>query len=154
MTSFNYFGTPVGPEYKKKFARNVGIAVLILFAFYGIWSLATQVSEPEPLKTSQNSKECNDNSGEPDFECFVESFEKCQSATISITRNTIKGDPIFFSGIVIVKDGSCFLDFAIDSTQDRLSSKEITHRVCSDVYFEDEFFTFECDDGKFGIPME
>lgn len=39
----NYFGTPVGPKYKIKFARNFGIAVLILFAFYGIWSLAVQL---------------------------------------------------------------------------------------------------------------
>ena len=104
--------------------------------------------------TAQNSKECNYSSGGPDFECFVESFEQCQSATISITRNTIEGDPIFISGIVIVKDGSCHLDFAIDATQDRFGSEGITHRVCSDVYFEDEFFTFECDDGKFGIPTK
>ena len=154
MTIAYYFGTPVGPEYKKKFTRNVGIAVLILFAFYGIWSLATQVSEPENPRTFQNGKECNSDSGVPDYECFIESFEKCQSATISITRNTIEGDPVFFTGIVISKDDSCHLDFAIDSTQDRFGSEGITHRICSDVYFEDGFFTFECDDGKFGIPLE
>ncbi|EIJ65756.1 hypothetical protein BD31_I0805 [Candidatus Nitrosopumilus salaria BD31] len=50
MNSFNYFFTPVGPEYKKKFARNVGIAVLILFAFYGVVSLIDNVSESEQTK--------------------------------------------------------------------------------------------------------
>ncbi|WP_148680203.1 hypothetical protein [Nitrosopumilus maritimus] len=39
MNNFNYFFTPVGSGYKKKFARNVGIAVLILFAFYGVMNL-------------------------------------------------------------------------------------------------------------------
>ena len=39
MNSFNYFMTPVGPEYKKKLARNVGVVLLILFSFYGIWIL-------------------------------------------------------------------------------------------------------------------
>ena len=50
MNNFNYFFTPVGPEYKKKFARNVGIAVLILFAFYGVMNLFldTTVVESEP----------------------------------------------------------------------------------------------------------
>lgn len=49
-TSFNYFFTPVGPEYKKKFARNVCIAVLILFTFYGVMNLIGNVSEPEETK--------------------------------------------------------------------------------------------------------
>lgn len=51
MTSFNYFFTPVGPKYKKKFARNVAIALVILFAFYGIWMLSVDLfseQEPEP----------------------------------------------------------------------------------------------------------
>ena len=46
ITNFNYFFTPVGPEYKKKFARNVGIGVFLLFAFYGVWSLI-DFSDPE-----------------------------------------------------------------------------------------------------------
>lgn len=54
----SYFGTPVGPEYKKKFARNVGIAALILFAFYGIWNLAVDVSKPEYPIIPQNDLLC------------------------------------------------------------------------------------------------
>ena len=52
MTGFNYFFTHVGPEYKKKFARNFGIAILILFAFYGIWNMAADLQDPlssEPI---------------------------------------------------------------------------------------------------------
>jgi len=45
---FNYFFTPVGPEYKKKFARNVGIAVLILISFYGMMIIISDNSiEPK-----------------------------------------------------------------------------------------------------------
>lgn len=50
MNNFNYFFTPVGPEYKKKFARNVGVVVLILFAFYGVASLISNVSEPKEIE--------------------------------------------------------------------------------------------------------
>lgn len=53
-TSFNYFFTPVGPEYKKKFARNVGVVVLILFAFYGVMSLFGNVSESEKTEMIDN----------------------------------------------------------------------------------------------------
>ena len=45
----NYFFTPVGPEYKRKFARNVGIGLVILFTFFGFWYLSVEFSsEPEP----------------------------------------------------------------------------------------------------------
>jgi hypothetical protein len=57
MINFNYFFTPIGPEYKKKFARNFGIAILILFSFYGIWSLANDVQEP--IISSENEKICD-----------------------------------------------------------------------------------------------
>lgn len=58
MTSFNYFFTPVGPEYKKKFARNFGIAILILFAFYGIWNLVTDLQNPlsKPVLEQEESR--------------------------------------------------------------------------------------------------
>ena len=51
MNNFNYFFTPVGHEYKKKPARNVGVAVLILFAFYGIMSLISYVSEESIIES-------------------------------------------------------------------------------------------------------
>ncbi len=80
----NYFGTPVGPEYKKKFARNAGIAILVLFAFYGIWSLAVQVSEPEPPRISQNDLLCA-----TEWWITYDEFDK-DSLVISL-RDTISG---------------------------------------------------------------
>jgi hypothetical protein len=47
MIFSNYFGTPVGSKYAKKFARNFGISILILFALYGIWSLVTIPGSPD-----------------------------------------------------------------------------------------------------------
>ena len=52
---FNYFFTPVGPEYKKTFARNVGIAVLILFSFYGVLNLVTDIQEPQTSSEKENT---------------------------------------------------------------------------------------------------
>ena len=56
---FNYFFTSVGPEYKKKFARNVGIGVLILFAFYGVWSLVVYVKDPIVSQLPENDPLCS-----------------------------------------------------------------------------------------------
>ena len=55
MNNFNYFFTPVGSEYKKKFARNIGIAILILFSFYGIWILVTDIQEPTIFSENENT---------------------------------------------------------------------------------------------------
>jgi len=60
MNNFNYFFTPVGPEYKKVFARNVGIGFLLLFAFYGIWSLVSDIQEPEIISNNSNIEELID----------------------------------------------------------------------------------------------
>ncbi len=57
MNNFNYFFTPVGPEYKKKFARNIGIGFLLLFAFYGVLSLISDISEPEIFSEDSNIDE-------------------------------------------------------------------------------------------------
>jgi len=104
--------------------------------------------------THKNSRNCNNSLGQPDYACFVDSFEQCHPATIHITKNTVEGDPIYFSGIVIAKDDSCFLDFTIDTRQDRYSSQEIEHRICSDVTLDEQMFTFHCDDGGFGVPLK
>lgn len=57
MTSFHYFGTPVSPEYKKKFARNVGIGVLILFALYGVINLTISTTNPHEEKRTEGFTE-------------------------------------------------------------------------------------------------
>ena len=45
MNNFNYFFTPVGPEYKKKFARNVAIGLVILFSIYGVSQIVIDLQE-------------------------------------------------------------------------------------------------------------
>lgn len=57
MNCLNYFFTPVGPEYKKTFARNVGIGFLLLFAFYGAWNLFSDISEPETISNDSDIEE-------------------------------------------------------------------------------------------------
>ena len=57
MNNFNYFFTHVGPEYKKTFARNIGIGFLILFAIYGAWSLVGDIQEPKVISDDSNIDE-------------------------------------------------------------------------------------------------
>ena len=109
---------------------------------------------PPIYLTQQNNKRCNNFLGQPDFECFVDSFEQCNPATIDITRNTVEGDPVFTSGIVVAQSDGCVLDFTIDATHDRFSAEGIEHRICSDVTLDEKMMTFHCDDGKFGIPLQ
>ena len=75
--NFNYFFTPVGPEYKKKFARNVGIAVLILFAFYGIWNLAVDTNDLflSPIPESEDEKILNQFKNLPEVKAFYAKYE-------------------------------------------------------------------------------
>lgn len=80
----NYFGTPVGTEYKKRFARNVGIAVLVLFVFYEVWSLVVEVSEPEHTRIPQNDLLCA-------TEWWVTYAEFDKDSLVSSLHDTISG---------------------------------------------------------------
>ena len=65
---YNYFFTPVGPEYKKKFARNVGLAVLILFALYGMVNLVSQLSTDTENDPVTKAVDTTDNPNVPRVE--------------------------------------------------------------------------------------
>jgi len=122
---------------------------------YSLFFEGCNNAEYPPISlTHQNPRKCNNSLDQPDFECFVDSFERCNPATIFVTRYTIEGDPIFSSGIVIATDDSCFLDFVIDTRQDRFGSQKIEHRICSDVTLDKEMLTFHCDDGGIGVPLK
>ena len=63
MNNLNYFFTPVGPEYKKVFARNVAIGLMILFAFYGAFHIVIdlQDTQNQPEMTLRYQKYLDEN---------------------------------------------------------------------------------------------
>ena len=106
MTSFHYFFTPVGPEYKKKFARNVGIVLAVLLGFYGIWNLTIDdnISEHSMTFSAGNMtfhKElCLKNDGtwvnyQYDSKCHFETYAKYELAEMAFQeagKTKITGD--------------------------------------------------------------
>ena len=113
MTRFNYFFTPVGPEYKKKFARNVGIGLLILFAFYGIWNL---IMDGSSLMTPTPE---------------IDSFEQCVAA----------GNPVMESYPRQCKtaDGKHFVE-EISDNQPSMSGDRSVQQLQSDSYLRQNDF--------------
>ena len=121
MNNFNYFFTPVGPEYKKKFARNVGLAVLILLAFYGVWSLVTNVQDP--VMSSDSEGTCDPGPVLEDGYCYkngkkiiFESKNISQNQNKTITEWDFRKQPVY----VIIPFG------AVLEGNEHLIPKEIT----------------------------
>ena len=105
MNNFNYFFTSVGPEYKKKFARNVGVGFLLIFAFYGAWNLFSDISEPEII------------SNDSDIEELIKTFkEKYSDREITEFPNS-KGIPYKYSA----KQGDNYVDLILE--KDRIVLK-------------------------------
>lgn len=153
MKSFNYFFTPVGPEYKKKFARNVGIALLVLFAFYGIWNLIVDevVSEHSMTFSAGNMtfhKElCIKNDGrwvnyQFDSKCYFETNTKYELAEIAFEeagKTKITGD--VGKKICIILDIPCPKDPKFDAWYDR------DEDIATFTYYKNqERFTFIIED--------
>ena len=121
MNNFNYFFTPIGPEYKKKFARNVGLGVLVLLAFYGVWSLATDVQDP--VISSEDEGICDPGPLLEDGYCYkngkkimFESKNPSQNLNKTITQWDFRKQPAY----VIIPLGA-----VIEGNQ-HLIPKEIT----------------------------
>lgn len=131
MTSFNYFFTPVGPEYKKKFARNVGIGLLLLFAFYGVWNLIMDEAVSEYSMTFSGGNMtfhedlCIKNEGkwvdyQFDSKCYFETSTKYELAEIAFEeagKTKITGDVA--KKVCIILDIPCPEDPKFDAWLDR-----------------------------------
>ena len=98
--------------------------------------------------------DCNDILGNPDGNCFMESFEKCEPARIKQMLSTIEGDPIFYYA-TIIPENSCSIQFVVDNREDRFSSKTITERTCQDAQLLENHITFHCgnDVDGYGFPL-
>ncbi len=106
MNGLNYFFTPVGPEYKKTFARNVGIGFLLLFAFYGAWNLLNDISEPETI------------SNDSDIEELIKTFKEKYSDNEITEYPDSKGIPYKYSA----KVGNNYVDLILEKNRIVLKS--------------------------------
>jgi len=113
------------------------------------------VIRPEIRDYTMMKASCNNSTGHPDGECFMKSFEKCESARIKQMSATIEGDPIFYYATIVPED-SCSIHFEKDTSLDKWggASKGITKRVCVDVQLYGHYLEFQCgDDIQWRIPL-
>ena len=122
--------------------------------------------EPEPISESEPQgifdshmqytnyqSTCNDVIGQPNAECFVKSFENCNSATIKHRVNTVEGDPVFFYAAVIPND-PCEIHFEIDDRLDKFGGGNFGKiKSCSDVKLTQNHLDFYCHDDWYGFPL-
>jgi len=98
---------------------------------------------------------CNDSTGKPDGECFVNAFEKCESARIKQMSPTFEGDPIFFYATIVPAD-SCSIHFEIDTSLDKWGgvTKGISETTCTDVQLSKHHLDFQCGDEQHRIQLQ
>jgi len=90
---------------------------------------------------------CNDIQGKPDAQCFIESFEKCEYATMKNMVYSVEGDPVF-SYAEIIEDG-CQLVLTIDDRLDKHGHNSLLDGiVCTDVRLSEtgQLLEVTCDD--------
>lgn len=104
---------------------------------------------------SMKNASCNNSQNYPDVECFIKSFEKCESASIKQLSYTIEGDPIFSYATVVPED-SCNILFESDNSQDTWGApdKGLRKIMCTDVYLSDYNLIFQCEDIQHGIRLQ
>lgn len=107
------------------------------------------------LSPSSETKNCRDFLGKPDGECFVKSYDNCESAIIQHSHHSVEGDPIFFYAQIL--PDSCMVLFVIDDRYDKHgSNKAITERMCRDAQLLDNNLNFQCgdDEDRYGFPLK
>ena len=98
---------------------------------------------------------CNNSLGDPNGNCFVNAFEKCETAMIKNKVNTVEGDAVFFYAQIIFADG-CDIFFKVDDSRDAYGNGSLMDgTVCFDVRVSDneQNLEFLCDDEWYGFPL-
>ena len=98
---------------------------------------------------------CNNSTGQPDGECFVNAFENCESARIKQMGSTVEGDPIFYYATIMPED-SCKIHLEIDISLDKwkgIATEGIIQRTCTDVKLSEYHLDFQCGDESQRIQL-
>ncbi|MDH3203668.1 MAG: DUF4362 domain-containing protein [Nitrosopumilus sp.] len=103
---------------------------------------------------SQDGKEyektettCNDSLGNPDGDCFVNAFEKCESASIKQSSSTVEGDPVYHYA-TIIPDDSCNIHYKLDISRDGVKGVFVGNieTTCTDVQIIGTQMSLQCKD--------
>ncbi len=115
------------------------------------------VNNSDAIKHYANTTaSCNNSAGQPDGECFLNAFKKCESARIKQMIITTEGDPIF-SYATIMSENPCSIHFEVDTSQDKyrgIDAKGIMYITCTDMYLEKHAITFQCNDEQYNIRLK
>jgi len=97
---------------------------------------------------------CNDSLGNPDGECFVNAFEKCESASIKQSSSTMEGDPLYHYATIIPGD-SCSISYKFDISRDRFKGVFVGNieTTCTGIEIISTQMFLQCEDGKQMIPL-
>ena len=92
---------------------------------------------------------CNDFTGKPDSQCFLNALQECKYASIKNMNHSVEGDPIYYYAYIDVDD--CLPRYSMDARQDRFAgqdSKEIAV-ICDDVKLDSNGILFTCEDESY-----
>jgi len=97
---------------------------------------------------------CNDSLGKPDGDCFVNAFEKCESASIKQSSGTVEGDPVYHYA-TIIPDNSCSIHYKLDISRDRFKGVFVGNieTTCTNVQIINTQMFLQCEDGEQMIPL-
>ena len=88
---------------------------------------------------------CNDFTGKPDSQCFLNALQECSHASIKNMQYSVEGDPIYYYAYIDVDD--CLPRYSMDARQDRFAgqdSKELA-LVCDDAELDSDGILFTCE---------
>ena len=126
-----------------------------LFANYGVLTDTGHVNAKAIKQYSTMETSCNNSTSYPDGGCFVDSFEKCESASIKQMGYTIEGDPIFSYATVMPED-SCTIHFKMDVSLDKwkgVANPGIIEDICTDVQLSEHKINFQCKNDQHIIQL-
>lgn len=106
---------------------------------------AKAIKEYSMIETS-----CNNSTGHLDSKCFVNSFEKCESASIKQMGYTFEGDPIFSYATIIPKQ-SCTIHFKMDVSLDKwkgIANPDIIEDTCTNIQLSEHKINLQCENAQ------
>ena len=92
---------------------------------------------------------CNDFTGKPDSQCFLNALQECRYASIKNMQYSVEGDPIYYHAYIDVDD--CLPRYNMDAKQDRFAgqnNKEIA-LICDDAQLDRNGILFTCKDESY-----
>ena len=63
-------------------------------------------------------------------DCLANGFSECKPVRLDLTIYTIEGDPIYYTYLVVPGNGSCSIEYFVDTREDAFGPQEINQFTC------------------------